>query len=71
MAKRGWGRVQFVSSESALQIPAEGVTVNAVLPDPARSEGLGGFFGKIAAERGASRKTVERDFIAPRTGRPR
>ena len=45
--------------------------MNAVLPDPARSEGMGGFFGKIAAERGASRKTVERDFIAPRTGRPR
>ena len=89
MAKRGWGRVQFISSESALQIPAEmvqygttktaqlavsrglaetlagtGVTVNAVLPGPTRSEGVGSFFGKIAAERGVSQETVERDFIA-------
>jgi NAD(P)-dependent dehydrogenase (short-subunit alcohol dehydrogenase family) len=93
MARRGWGRVQFISSESALQIPAEmvqygttktaqlavsrglaetlagtGVTVNAVLPGPTRSEGVGGFFGKIAAERGVSQETVERDFIA--THRP-
>jgi NAD(P)-dependent dehydrogenase (short-subunit alcohol dehydrogenase family) len=93
MARRGWGRVQFISSESALQIPAEmvqygttktaqlavsrglaetlagtGVTVNAVLPGPTRSEGVGGFFGKIAAEQGVSQETVERDFIA--THRP-
>lgn len=65
MAKRGWGRIQFVSSESGLQIPAEmihygttktaqlavsrglaealagtGVTVNAILPGPTRSEGV-------------------------------
>lgn len=35
MAKRGWGRVQFISSESAVQIPAEmvhyGVTKTAQL----------------------------------------
>lgn len=93
MARRGWGRIQFISSESALQIPAEmvqygttktaqlavsrglaetlagtGVTVNAVLPGPTRSEGVGGFFGQIAAERGVSQETVERDFIA--THRP-
>lgn len=93
MAKRGWGRIQFISSESALQIPAEmvqygttktaqlavsrglaetmagtGVTVNAVLPGPTRSEGVGGFFGKIAAEQGVSQEMVERDFIA--THRP-
>lgn len=93
MAKRGWGRIQFISSESALQIPAEmvqygttktaqlavsrglaetlagtGVTVNAVLPGPTRSEGVGDFFGKIAAEQGVSQETVERDFIT--THRP-
>lgn len=93
MAKRGWGRIQFLSSESAVQIPAEmvqygmtktaqlavsrglaetlagtGVTVNAVLPGPTRSEGVGDFFGKIAAEKGISQQEVERDFIA--THRP-
>jgi NAD(P)-dependent dehydrogenase (short-subunit alcohol dehydrogenase family) len=93
MAKRGWGRIQFVSSESGVQIPAEmvhygttktaqlavsrglaeslagtGVTVNAILPGPTRSEGVGDFFGKIAAEKGISQAEVERDFIA--THRP-
>ena len=88
MADRGWGRVQFVSSESAVQIPPEmvhygmtktaqlavsrglaetlagtGVTVNAILPGPTRSEGVGGFFGKLAAEQGVSLEEVERDFI--------
>ena len=93
MAKRGWGRVQFISSESGVQIPAEmvhygttkttqlavsrglaeslagtGVTVNAILPGPTRSEGVGDFFSKIAAEQGVSLEQVERDFIA--THRP-
>ena len=93
MAKRGWGRIQFLSSESAVQIPSEmvhygttktaqlavsrglaetlagtGVTVNAILPGPTRSEGVGDFFAKIAAEKGISQAEVERDFIA--THRP-
>jgi len=93
MAARGWGRIQFISSESGVQIPAEmvhygttktallavsrglaeslagtAVTVNAILPGPTRSEGVGDFFGKIAAEQGTSQSQVERDFIA--THRP-
>jgi len=93
MAKRGWGRIQFVSSESGVQIPPEmvhygvtktaqlavsrglaetlagtGVTVNAILPGPTRSEGVGDFFGKIAAEQGVPLAQVERDFI--QTHRP-
>ncbi|QWT19982.1 SDR family oxidoreductase [Bacillus sp. NP157] len=93
MADRGWGRVQFISSESALQIPAEmvhygmtktaqlavsrglaetlsgtGVTVNAVLPGPTLSEGVGEFFNKIAKDQGKSLEEVEKDFIS--THRP-
>ncbi|GAB2808982.1 SDR family NAD(P)-dependent oxidoreductase [Dyella kyungheensis] len=93
MARRGWGRIQFVSSESGLQIPAEmihygttktaqlavsrglaealagtGVTVNAILPGPTRSEGVGDFFAKIAKDQGISQDQVERDFI--QTHRP-
>jgi NAD(P)-dependent dehydrogenase (short-subunit alcohol dehydrogenase family) len=88
MAKRGWGRVQFISSESGVQIPVEmvhygvtktaqlgvsrglaevlagtGVTVNAVLPGPTRSEGVSEFFGKIAKDQGKTQPEVERDFI--------
>jgi len=69
MVSRGWGRIVFISSESALNIPLEmihygmtktaqlaiarglaqsaagtGVTVNAVLPGPTRSEGVANFF---------------------------
>jgi NAD(P)-dependent dehydrogenase (short-subunit alcohol dehydrogenase family) len=93
MKARGWGRIQFISSESGVQIPAEmihygvtktaqlgvsrglaedmagtGVTVNALLPGPTRSEGVGDFFSKIASEKGIEQAEVERDFIA--THRP-
>lgn len=89
MVERGWGRVQFLSSESALQIPTEmvhygttktallavsrglaetlagsGVTVNAILPGPTRSEGVGDFLAKMAKESGKDLNTLERDFIA-------
>jgi NAD(P)-dependent dehydrogenase (short-subunit alcohol dehydrogenase family) len=40
-----------------------GVTVNAVLPGPTRSEGVAEFFGRMAAEHGVPVETMERDFI--------
>lgn len=93
MAAKGWGRVVFISSESALNIPVEmihygmtktaqlavsrglaesmagtGVTVNAVLPGPTRSEGVGNLTSQMAAERGLTQEQVEDEFI--RTLRP-
>ncbi len=89
MMAADWGRIVFISSESAVQIPAEmihygvsktallgvsrglaemtagtGVTVNAVLPGPTRSEGVELFFAEIAKAQGVSQDVVERDFIA-------
>jgi NAD(P)-dependent dehydrogenase (short-subunit alcohol dehydrogenase family) len=89
MLERGWGRIVFISSESALNIPVEmihygmtktaqlavarglaesvagtGVTVNAVLPGPTRSEGVADFFGKMAKEQGVSQLEMETQFIA-------
>jgi NAD(P)-dependent dehydrogenase (short-subunit alcohol dehydrogenase family) len=79
MVGNGWGRVVFVSSESAVNTPKEmleygmtktaqlavsrglaeavaatGVTVNAVLPGPTRSEILGNYMAKQAEENGIS-----------------
>lgn len=39
------------------------VTVNSVLPGPTESEGVGEFVDRLAAEKQASRETVERDFF--------
>ena len=89
MLARGWGRVVFISSESALNIPVEmihygmtktaqlaisrglaetvagtGITVNAVVPGPTRSEGVADFFGKLAKERCMSEEEMEAQFIA-------
>lgn len=57
-----------VSRGLAASLSGTGVTVNAVLPGPTRSEGVADFFGKIAKEQGKSQAEVERDFIA--THRP-
>lgn len=89
MRKRNWGRIVFISSESALNIPVEmihygmtktaqlaisrglaesvagtGITVNAVLPGPTRSDGVVDFFAKMAKEQGMSQAQMEKDFIA-------
>ena len=88
MVERGWGRVVFVSSESAVNIPKEmldygmtktaqlavsrglaeavagtGVTVNAVLPGPTRSEILGNFMAQQAEAQGITQDEAERAFL--------
>jgi NAD(P)-dependent dehydrogenase (short-subunit alcohol dehydrogenase family) len=93
MLARNWGRILFVSSESALQIPAEmihygttktaqlavarglaettrgtAVTVNAILPGPTRSEGVGEFVSGLARQERRTPDEVERDFF--RNARP-
>jgi NAD(P)-dependent dehydrogenase (short-subunit alcohol dehydrogenase family) len=93
MRERGWGRILFVSSESALNIPKEmihygmtktaqlavsrglaielqgsGVTVNAVLPGPTRTEGVEGFLEGLAKQGGKTVAEVEAEFF--RTARP-
>ena len=88
MLKRNQGRIIFISSESALNIPAEmihygmtktaqlsvsrglalltkgtGVTVNAILPGPTKSEGVGGFIEQMAGQQNKSTEEVEKDFF--------
>ncbi len=88
MVRRGWGRVVFVSSESAVNIPKEmldygmtktaqlavsrglaeavagtGVTVNAVLPGPTRSEILGNFMAEQAKANGMTQEEAEQGFL--------
>jgi len=93
VAARGWGRVVFISSESAVNIPKEmidygmtktaqlavsrglaesvagtGVTVNAVLPGPTRSESLIGWMKSIAESQGITVEEAEAQFL--KTMRP-
>jgi NAD(P)-dependent dehydrogenase (short-subunit alcohol dehydrogenase family) len=88
MLKNNWGRIVFISSESALQIPVEmihygttktaqlavarglaesvagtGVTVNSILAGPTRSEGVSGFVGDLARQRGVGEEQVEKEFF--------
>jgi NAD(P)-dependent dehydrogenase (short-subunit alcohol dehydrogenase family) len=93
MVKRGWGRVVFISSESAVNIPKEmidygmtktaqlavsrglaesvagtGVTVNAVLPGPTRSESLAKWMKSIAESQSITTEAAEQQFL--KTMRP-
>lgn len=88
MLARNWGRILFISSESALQIPAEmihygttktaqlavarglaettkgtAVTVNAILPGPTKSEGVGDFVASLAAQQKKTFEAMEKDFF--------
>lgn len=57
-----------VSRGLAQSCAGTGVTVNAVLPGPTRSEGVADFFGKLAADAGIGMDEMERRFFAE--GRP-
>ncbi|HIF17762.1 MAG TPA: SDR family oxidoreductase [Cycloclasticus sp.] len=86
MLEQDWGRIIFISSESAVQIPQEmihygttktallavsrglaetcagtGITVNAVLPGPTRSEGVVEFVNQISG--GQDFETFEKEFF--------
>ena len=88
MAARGWGRVVFVSSESALNIPREmihygmsktaqlsitrglamelagtGVTVNALLPGPTRTENTDRMRAERAKAAGVTMEELEAGFF--------
>jgi NAD(P)-dependent dehydrogenase (short-subunit alcohol dehydrogenase family) len=88
MVERGWGRVVFISSESAVNIPKEmidygmtktaqlaisrglaeqvagsGVTVNAVLPGPTRSESLSRYVKMAAEAQGVTTEVIEQQFL--------
>jgi NAD(P)-dependent dehydrogenase (short-subunit alcohol dehydrogenase family) len=53
-----------VSRGLAESAAGSGVTVNAVLPGPTRSEGVADFFAKLAREQGVSQAEMEKQFIA-------
>ncbi|MBL8666840.1 MAG: SDR family oxidoreductase [Rhodospirillales bacterium] len=57
-----------VSRGIAETIPDSGVTVNAVLPGPTRSEGVADFLGKMAEQRGQPLAEYEKEFV--RSERP-
>ena len=52
-----------VSRGFAQALKGTGVTVNAVLPGPTRTEALQGFVARQAKDRGVSEAQVERDFL--------
>jgi NAD(P)-dependent dehydrogenase (short-subunit alcohol dehydrogenase family) len=55
-----------ISRGLAESVAGTGVTVNAVLPGPTRSEGVVNFLTKLANERGVPVLDLERQFVATR-----
>ena len=53
-----------ISRGLAESVAGTGVTVNAVLPGPTRSEGVADFFASMAKEQGMSEPEMEKQFIA-------
>ncbi len=53
-----------VSRGLAESLAGTGVTVNAVLPGPTRSDGVADLFAKLAKEQGLTQAQMEKDFIA-------
>lgn len=89
MKEKGWGRLIFISSESAQNIPVEmihygvskaalqalsrgyakalagtGVTSNAILPGPTRTESSVAFIAELAREGGIDPAEAESRFLA-------
>ncbi len=52
-----------ISRGLAESIAGTGVTVNAVLPGPTRSEGVSDFFAKLANEKGVPVSDLEKQFV--------
>ncbi|WP_018342057.1 SDR family NAD(P)-dependent oxidoreductase [Cytophaga aurantiaca] len=88
LLERNWGRIIFISSESAVFIPDEmihygmtktaqiavsrglaeltkgtNVTVNAILPGPTKSKGVGTFIEDLSKANNTSIEEVEKDFF--------
>ena len=53
-----------VSRGLAETVAGTGVTVNAVLPGPTRSRGVGGYMEALAKARGATVEAMEKEFIS-------
>ena len=52
-----------ISQGLARSVAGTGVTVNAVLPGPTKSEGVGDFVARLARERGLSEAEMEKQFF--------